>query len=588
MIDTIVMYPALGSGHLMSMVELGKLILTQQPSFSIIILILTPPNKITTNKDINPKTLSPQEQYIASVSATFPSINFQYIPQVSCPTTLPQHLITFEVSHESNNHVENILHSISKTTNLKAVILDFFTYNASHVTTKLEIPTYFYYTSGAISVAVFLHFPTVHKNVTKPFTDLHKSLDIPGTPMNLTIDDYPDDVKDSESKGYQFLLESAKTMRECVGIIVNSFDAIEGRAIKALNEGLCVPDGTTPSILCVGPLITPCYGGDENGCLKQKLNKVILVEEMKVALELNKSKDGYVSATELEDRVKELMDSNKGKEIRKTIFKMKINAKEASACNGSSFIALTKLEYMKRTKHYHLYLSPSPFNLLNATEVFSADAAMVQANQAKHFNNQYGKRQMLQIRFLPRTKSWTKDYGIDFDDHDQPVKLFQCKCGSKFSRNMKRSNCRFNFSLMDSVYSLTFIPKIMNLVCEKNVMIDMSIYSAYVKAIRAAQKFIYIENQYFLGLSYNWDLYKDLGERSFKYSYAADSLLPVQNNANDVQNNLQSFSRGQNTPQVLAQKNKRFMIDVHSKGMIVDDECVNGICQHKSEIHGRH
>jgi hypothetical protein len=260
-------------------------------------------------------------------------------------------------------------------------------------------------------------------------------------------------------------------MRECVGIIVNSFDAIEGRAIKALNEGLCVPDGKTPSIFCVGPLITPCYGGDETGCLgwlesqpsqsvvllsfgsmgrfskaqlneialglekseqrflwivradldseelsldellpkgffertkekgmvvrnwapqgailshdsiggfvthcgwnsvleavcegvpmvawplyaEQKLNKVILVEEMKVALDLNKSKDGYVSATELGDRVKELMDSNKGKEIRQTIFKMKINAKEASASNGSSFISLTKLgQFFKKQQH---------------------------------------------------------------------------------------------------------------------------------------------------------------------------------------------------------------------------------------------
>ncbi|WJX79061.1 hypothetical protein P8452_62220 [Trifolium repens] len=32
------------------------------------------------------------------------------------------------------------------------------------------------------------------------------------------------------------------------------------------------------------------------------------------------------------------------------------------------------------------------------------------------------------------------DYGIDFDDDDQPVELFRCKCGSKFCRNMKRSN----------------------------------------------------------------------------------------------------------------------------------------------------
>ncbi|XP_020971314.1 histone-lysine N-methyltransferase SUVR4 isoform X1 [Arachis ipaensis] len=34
----------------------------------------------------------------------------------------------------------------------------------------------------------------------------------------------------------------------------------------------------------------------------------------------------------------------------------------------------------------------------------------------------------------------TWDYGIDFDDHDNPIKPFQCKCGSKFCRNMKRSN----------------------------------------------------------------------------------------------------------------------------------------------------
>ncbi|KAK2978146.1 hypothetical protein RJ640_029140, partial [Escallonia rubra] len=34
----------------------------------------------------------------------------------------------------------------------------------------------------------------------------------------------------------------------------------------------------------------------------------------------------------------------------------------------------------------------------------------------------------------------TWDYGIDFDDHEHPVKAFQCKCGSKFCRNIKRSS----------------------------------------------------------------------------------------------------------------------------------------------------
>lgn len=51
-----------------------------------------------------------------------------------------------------------------------------------------------------------------------------------------------------------------------------------------------------------------------------------------------------------------------------------------------------------------------------------------------------------------------------------------------------------------------------NLVCGKNVLIDMSIHTAYVKAIRSAQHCIYIENQYFIGSSYNWSQYKDVGK----------------------------------------------------------------------------
>lgn len=51
--------------------------------------------------------------------------------------------------------------------------------------------------------------------------------------------------------------------------------------------------------------------------------------------------------------------------------------------------------------------------------------------------------------------------------------------------------------------------------CGKNVLIDMSIHTAYVKAIRAAQHFIYIENQYFIGSSYNWNAHKDIGSVTY-------------------------------------------------------------------------
>ncbi|KAL3814883.1 hypothetical protein ACJIZ3_016151 [Penstemon smallii] len=181
-----------------------------------------------------------------------------------------------------------------------------------------------------------------------------------------------------------------------------------------------------------------------------------------------------------------------------------------------------------------------------------------------------------------------------------------------------------------------------NLVCGKNVLIDMSIHTAYIKAIRSAQHFIYIENQYFVGSSYNWNQYKDIGannlipmEIALKIAekirvherFAAYIVIPMWPEGNpagaatqrilfwqhktmqmmyetihkalvevgledayspqDFLNfyclgNREALNAGDlsesnspaNTPQGLSRKNRRFMIYVHSKGMIVDDEYV--------------
>ncbi|KAI6706737.1 hypothetical protein NL676_009699 [Syzygium grande] len=184
----------------------------------------------------------------------------------------------------------------------------------------------------------------------------------------------------------------------------------------------------------------------------------------------------------------------------------------------------------------------------------------------------------------------------------------------------------------------------MNLVCGKNVLIDMSMHTAYVEAIRSAQHFIYIENQYFIGSSYNWNQHKNIGannlipmEIALKIAdkiraherFAAYIVVPMwpegdpkgavpqsilywQNKTMQMmyetiykalvevgledefaaQDFLNFFCLGNreapdrndtsqtgspsaaNTPQAHSQKSRRFMIYVHSKGMIVDDEYV--------------
>ncbi|KAI4331373.1 hypothetical protein MLD38_029564 [Melastoma candidum] len=58
-----------------------------------------------------------------------------------------------------------------------------------------------------------------------------------------------------------------------------------------------------------------------------------------------------------------------------------------------------------------------------------------------------------------------------------------------------------------------------NLIIAKKLLVDRSIQTAYIQAIRSAQHFIYIENQYFLGSSYGWPSYRNAG---------ADNLIPME------------------------------------------------------------
>ncbi|CAL0333304.1 unnamed protein product [Lupinus luteus] len=232
-------------------------------------------------------------------------------------------------------------------------------------------------------------------------------------------------------------------MSECNGIILNTFNALEGKTIKALQEGSCFPDESNPApIFCIGPVMSlPGGEKDENGCLswlesqpsqsvvllsfgslgrfsktqlthiaiglekseqrflwvvkvlshdsvggfvthcgwnsvleaigegfpmvawplyaEQHLNKIALVKEMKIALALKETENGIVSATELGDRVKELMDSEKGREIRETVLKMKESSVEARSEGGSSYVDLNRLTLLWKEKDHLSLLSPN-------------------------------------------------------------------------------------------------------------------------------------------------------------------------------------------------------------------------------------
>ncbi|KAF1884610.1 hypothetical protein Lal_00028491 [Lupinus albus] len=498
--DTIVLYSSFGRGHIFSVVELGKLIITHNPSFSIEILIPTPPN--TTAIDTT--------TFGCDSSITFHHIP---IPQPPSGTTLSPATLIFHLIRYGNHNLHQVLQSISKTSKIKAIVLDFLNHTANDVIINLGIPTFFYYTSGASPLCVLLYYKTIMQ-INK--NDQCNYIEIPGFPR-ISKEELPSAPEELENN----FCDISATMSDCEGIIINTFNACEGRAVKALQKGLCFPEESNPApIFCIGPVTSvPGVEKDENGCLswldsqpsqsvvllsfgslgkfsktqlkeiaiglekseqrflwvvrsesdedtledllpegfsktqlkeiaiglekseqrflwvvrsesdedtledllpegfldrtkdkgmvvrnwapqakilshdsvggfvthcgwnsvleavcegvpmvtwplyaEQTLNRVVLVQEMKVALALKESENGFVSATELGDRVKELMDSEIGKEIRERVMKMKVSSVEARSEGGSSYVDLNRLIQLWKEKDHLSLLSPNtPF-----------------------------------------------------------------------------------------------------------------------------------------------------------------------------------------------------------------------------------
>ncbi|ESR35326.1 hypothetical protein CICLE_v10004867mg [Citrus x clementina] len=472
--DTIVLYTSPGRGHLNSMVELGKLILTHHPCFSIDIIIPTAPFVTSAGTD----------DYIASVSATVPSVTFHQLPPpvsglldtLRSPVDLPA--LAYELGELNNPKLHETLITISKRSNLKAFVIDFFCSPAFQVSSStLSIPTYYYFTSGGSGLAALLYLPTLHKNTTKSFRELGSTLlNYPGLPP-FPARDMAEPMHDREGKAYKGFVDTGIQMAKSAGIIVNTFELLEERAIKAMLEGQCTPGETLPPFYCIGPVVGGgngenrgrdrheslswldskpsrsvlllCFGslgsvsckqlkemaiGLERSGVKflwvvrapapdsvenrsslesllpegfldrtkdrglvveswapqvevlnhesvggfvthcgwnsvlegvcagvpmlawplyaeQKMIKAVVVEEMKVGLAVTRSEEEerLVSAAELEQRVSELMDSEKGRAVKERVVEMKEAAAAAMRDGGSSRVALDNLvESFKR------------------------------------------------------------------------------------------------------------------------------------------------------------------------------------------------------------------------------------------------
>lgn len=259
---TVVLYPGAGVGHLAPMLELAKALLRHAgDQVDVAIVVVEPP----VYADSFAAT-------VARAKASNASVAFHVLPPPASdgdaePDDDPlTRLLRF--LRATNAPLRDFLRALSASRRVQAIVLDMFCAGALDVAADLALPAYFHFASGAAGLAYFLGLPAMRASVGTSFAELGGStvLSFPGVPP-LTVADLPQGVL-NDSEACRVIMGAAARMPDARGILINSFESLEPRAMRALRDGLCVPGRATPPVYCVGPMVSPGGDGAGHECLR--------------------------------------------------------------------------------------------------------------------------------------------------------------------------------------------------------------------------------------------------------------------------------------------------------------------------------
>ncbi|CAA3032736.1 UDP-glucose flavonoid 3-O-glucosyltransferase 6-like [Olea europaea subsp. europaea] len=258
----LVFIPGPGVGHLVSAVEIGRLIVSRHQNLSITYLLI----------DIHPNDKS-LDTYTQSLPSSATSrLRFTKIqraqtelnPELDSKPLAVLAVLLFD-SHKP--YVKEAVLEIIKSdaSQVVGIIVDMFCVNMMDVADEFKIPSYVFFTSSAGFLALMLQVQVITDEFRQDITefDMDKELLVPGFLKPVPAKVLPTVMLDKNG-GVDIVVSTARRIRDCNGIMVNTFLELETNAIKSLSS-----DDKIPPVFPVGPVISLEQNlGDNGGILR--------------------------------------------------------------------------------------------------------------------------------------------------------------------------------------------------------------------------------------------------------------------------------------------------------------------------------
>jgi hypothetical protein len=243
-----VLYPVGGVGHIGPMTQLAKVFLHH--GYDVTMVLIEPPIKSTDSG----------AGFIERVAATNPSITFHVLPP-TIPTpdfassTKHPFLLILELMRRYNEELESFLRSIPRE-RLHSLVIDLFCTHAIDVATKVGVPVYKFFASGAGTLGIFTQLPALLAGRQTGLKELGDTplefLGVPSMPASHLVTSLLESPEDELCRTVMKILERNADTH---GVLVNTFESLESRALQALRDPLCVPGQVLPPVYSVGPLV---------------------------------------------------------------------------------------------------------------------------------------------------------------------------------------------------------------------------------------------------------------------------------------------------------------------------------------------